>query len=67
MSETRIQQLIDAGVAKKPSDFTEEARRTIGALSDDEFNAILTIRHRIYSEGGQPAGHHYDTFVCYFA
>ena len=67
MSEHRIQQLIAAGVAEKSSDFTKEARQTINALSDDEFNSILTIRTRIYAEGGTPAGHHYDTFVCCFA
>jgi hypothetical protein len=67
MSEHRIQQLIAAGVAERSSDFTKEARQVINDLSDDEFNSILSIRDKIYAEGGQPAGHHYDTFVCFFA
>jgi hypothetical protein len=51
MPENRIQQLIDAGVAESPSDFTQAARQVIQALSEDEFNHLLAIRAKVHAGG----------------
>jgi hypothetical protein len=59
----RLQQLIDAGVTEKVSDFSNDAKQVINALSEDEFNCLLTIRDKIHSQGGQPALDGYDRSI----
>ena len=53
MPENRIQQLIDAGVAGSPSDFSSGARHVIQSLSDDEFAHLLSIRAKVYLENNE--------------
>ena len=63
MSESRIQQLIDAGVATNAKDFSADSTNLINSISDDEFNCLLSIRSKISEKGGLAAGE-YDKFLC---
>ncbi len=51
MPENRIQQLIEAGVAGSPSEFTNEARKIIQELSEEEFLHLLAIRAKVIAGG----------------
>jgi hypothetical protein len=63
-SENRIQQLIDAGVADSPSDFSQNAKQLINALSDDEFNCLLTTREKVLQMKDTTVQEEYDKFVA---
>lgn len=63
-SENRIHQLIDAGVAGSPSDFSQDARQLINALSDDEFNCLLSTRAKVLQLNGAAAQAEYDKIVA---
>jgi hypothetical protein len=63
LDENRIQQLIDAGVAGSPADFSAAAKQLIKDLSDDEFNCLLSTRAKVLSLGGDQAQQEYDKFV----
>jgi hypothetical protein len=59
--DTRIQQLIQAGVAQN-TQFSDRARQVINSLSDDEFNLLLSTRSKVQS-GDTEALQEYDRFL----
>jgi hypothetical protein len=50
--ENRLQQLVSAGVAENPGAFSNEAKKVISSLSDEEFAALLSIRQKIGAISG---------------
>jgi hypothetical protein len=62
--DDRIQQLIDAGVAASRSDFSKEAEKVIKALTDEEFNCLLSTRAKVFQQGGQSAQAQYDNILA---
>jgi len=65
-SGNRIQQLIDAGVGQRTSDFSNDAKQSINSASDEEFNCYLTFRAKIVSDGSQPALGELNKFTMLF-
>jgi hypothetical protein len=51
----RLQQLVEAGVVPKISDFSADARKVIRSLTDTEFQSVLSIRKTILSVAGEDA------------
>lgn len=60
----RIQQLIDAGVAKDRSAFSSSSQKLIASLSDDEFNCLLSLRTKILANNGESGQQEFDKIVC---
>lgn len=63
MSQNRLQQLIDAGVAERVSDFSEDAKHVINAMSDDEFECLLSTRAKVFARGGETLREEFDHCV----
>jgi hypothetical protein len=63
--QKRVKRLIQAmeqdGTDKKPSDFTDDSKAVIAALSDDEFEALLSMRHKF---NDKEALKKFDGFLC---
>jgi hypothetical protein len=64
MPDHRIAVLIKAGVASDPSDFSPEAKKVIEELTDEEFNALLSMREKISQLNGRTALEQFDRIVC---
>lgn len=54
-TENRLQQLVSAGAAKNPGDFSNDAKQVIQSLSDEEFTALLSMRQKIKQAVGEAA------------
>jgi hypothetical protein len=63
MSQNRLQQLIDAGVAEQVSDFSNDAKHVINAMSEDEFSSLLSTRAKVFERGGQALRETFDHCV----
>jgi aromatic ring-opening dioxygenase LigB subunit len=59
-SESRLQQLVNAGVADNTDAFSEEAGQVIESLSDEEFASLLSIRQKVVEVGGEEAQRKHD-------
>lgn len=64
MAGNRIQQLIDAGVGERVSDFSDDSKHVINAMSDEEFGCLLSTRAKIFERGGLELQKEYDHCVC---
>jgi hypothetical protein len=54
-NESRLQQLVEAGVTDGVDKFSSNAKRVILSMSDTEFQSVLSIRKTILGIAGEDA------------
>ncbi len=63
--ETRLTVLVQEGVAKDTAAFSPQARKAILALSDVEFQSVLSIRKTVLSVVGADAVRQHDECMSF--